>query len=106
MKRGTLADLLGLNRREPETLPGTKSVHLDPSDMTLHVTGYTGGEVAEIFTAYRDHLIEMIPVMRAMADSNAELSGASDAVRYTPDESVRPMTFGPEDIMGEGDAGT
>lgn len=100
-RRVSFAEIMGLKPREPEEPGAKKSIHIDPSDMSLHVSGYTPSEVSDMLAVYRAHQDEMIGVMARMAESNARVQSSADAVRYTP-----APTFGPEDIMGEEDPGT
>ena len=88
--RSIFHELLGL---APGHEDGKKTFHVDPSDMSLHVTGYAPSEVVDLLSAYRDHQEKMIDLVAQMAAVNRTAQSEADAVRYVPQ--------GPEDIMGE-----
>lgn len=86
-------EMLGL---APAHEDGKKTFHVDPSTMSLHITGYAPSEVVDLLAAFRDHQEEMIEIMSRMAAANRANRASqseADAVRYVPQS--------PEDIMGE-----
>lgn len=83
-------ELMGL---APAHEDGKKTFHVEPSTMSIHITGYSPEEVGELLAAYRDHQEKMIGIVARMNEANRAMQSEADAVRYVPQ--------GPEDIMGE-----
>lgn len=88
--RSVWHEMLGL---APAHEDGKKTFHVDPSTMSLHVTGYAPSEVVDLLAAFRDHQEEMIEIMSRFAEANRAHQSVADAVRYVPQT--------PEDVMGE-----
>lgn len=90
MSRLSLANFLGIRKSAPK---GKKSIMIDPSDMSLAVTGYTASEVRDLLAVYREHQYEMIEILKVVRLADQTARSAGDAVRYVPQT--------PEDVMGE-----